>query len=154
MNKSGWGVGVGSILLGLGLGGFFDGIILHQILQWHHMLSAVKPVDTVRGLEINTLGDGLFHLGTYSFTVVGLVLLLRRLHQQQRPVPTVILIGGLLLGWGVFNLVEGLVDHHILQVHHVRPGPNQLLWDIGFLLWGAVMAVGGAVLMYKGTSTQ
>ena len=154
MNRIGWGVGAGSVLLGLGLGGFFDGIILHQILQWHHMLSAVKPVDTVRGLEINTLGDGLFHLGTYSFTVVGLVLLWRRLHQQHRPVPTVILIGGLLLGWGVFNLVEGLVDHHLLQVHHVRPGPNQLLWDIGFLLWGVVMAVGGTVLIYKGTNTQ
>jgi uncharacterized membrane protein len=53
------------------------------------MLSAVKPVDTVRGLEINTLGDGLFHLGTYSFTIVGLVLLWRRLHQQHRPVPTI-----------------------------------------------------------------
>jgi uncharacterized membrane protein len=124
MNRFGWGVGAGSVLLGLGLGGFFDGIVLHQILQWHHMLSAVKPIDTVRGLEINTLGDGLFHLGTYSLTVAGLVLLWRRLHQQHRQVPPVTLIGGLLLGWGVFNLVEGLVDHHILQIHHVRPGPN------------------------------
>ena len=74
MNRSRWSVGAGSVLLGLGLGGFFDGIILHQILQWHHMFSAVKPIDTVRGLEINTLGDGLFHLGTYSFTIAGLVL--------------------------------------------------------------------------------
>jgi uncharacterized membrane protein len=45
MNRSRWGVGAGSVLLGLGLGGFFDGIVLHQILQWHHMLSAVKPID-------------------------------------------------------------------------------------------------------------
>jgi uncharacterized membrane protein len=42
----------------------------------------------------------------------------------------------------VFNLVEGLVDHHTLQVHHIKSGPNQLLWDIGFLLWGVVMVVG------------
>jgi uncharacterized membrane protein len=61
MNRYGWGIGAGSIFLGLGLGRFFDGIVLHQILQWHHMLSAIEPVDTVRGLEINTLGDGLFH---------------------------------------------------------------------------------------------
>ena len=27
------------IVLGIGLGGFFDGIVLHQILQWHHMLT-------------------------------------------------------------------------------------------------------------------
>jgi uncharacterized membrane protein len=62
--------------------------------------------------------------------------------QQHSQVPTVTLIGGLLLGRGVFNLVEGLVDHHTLQVHHIKLGPNQLLWDIGFLLWGVVMVVG------------
>jgi uncharacterized membrane protein len=35
------------ILFGLGLGGFFDGIVLHQILQWHHMVTnAGYPPDT------------------------------------------------------------------------------------------------------------
>jgi uncharacterized membrane protein len=29
------------LLFGIGLGGFLDGIVLHQILQWHHMLSHV-----------------------------------------------------------------------------------------------------------------
>ncbi|HEV2921254.1 MAG TPA: DUF2243 domain-containing protein [Actinomycetota bacterium] len=29
-----------SLLLGIGFGGFIDGIVLHQILPWHHMLSA------------------------------------------------------------------------------------------------------------------
>ncbi|HEY8445710.1 MAG TPA: DUF2243 domain-containing protein, partial [Thermomicrobiales bacterium] len=59
------------ILLGLGLGGFFDGIVLHQILQWHHMVSSVSdyPTTTVAGLEANTLADGLFHAATYIFTV-------------------------------------------------------------------------------------
>src|SRR3712207_1919539 len=57
------------ILFGLGLGGFFDGIILHQVLQWHHMLSSAGyPPDSVRNLEINVLWDGLFHLSTYIFT--------------------------------------------------------------------------------------
>jgi uncharacterized membrane protein len=149
MDRFGGNVGAGSICLGLGLGGFFDGIVLHQILQWHHMISAIEPVNTVMGLEINTFGDGLFHLGTYIFTVVGLILLWKGVHQQSHQVRTTILIGGLLLGWGLFNLVEGLVDHHILQVHHVKPGPNRLLWDIGFLLWGAVMAVAGAMLIWR-----
>ena len=51
------------LLFGLGLGGFVDGIVLHQILQWHHIVSDVDryPVTTVAGLEINTLSDGLFH---------------------------------------------------------------------------------------------
>lgn len=33
------------ILLGVGLGGLLDGILLHQILQWHHMLTNVRPID-------------------------------------------------------------------------------------------------------------
>jgi uncharacterized membrane protein len=113
------------------------------------MISAIEPVSTVIGLGINTFGDGLFHLGTYIFTVVGLTLLWKGVHQQSHQVHTTILIGGLLLGWGLFTLVEGLVDHQILQVHHVKPGPNQLLWDIGFLLWGAAMAVAGAMLTWR-----
>jgi uncharacterized membrane protein len=28
-----------AFLMGIGLGGFIDGIVLHQILQWHHMLT-------------------------------------------------------------------------------------------------------------------
>src|SRR4051794_15960674 len=32
-------------LVGLAMGGFFDGILLHQVLQWHHLLSLVdSPV--------------------------------------------------------------------------------------------------------------
>jgi uncharacterized membrane protein len=41
------------LLFGLGLGGFFDGILLHQVLQWHHMLtSAGYPADSVQNLGV------------------------------------------------------------------------------------------------------
>jgi len=53
------------ILLGVGMGGFVDGIVLHQILQWHHMVTEPFPPDSVRNLELNTLGDGLFHAFTW-----------------------------------------------------------------------------------------
>ena len=63
----------GTVLLGLGLGGFFDGIALHQVLRWYHMFtSAGYPANTVENLELNTLGDGLFHASTYAFTLIGL----------------------------------------------------------------------------------
>lgn len=65
----------GGTLIGLGIGGFFDGIVLHQVLQWHHMVSAVYPTTTVAGLELNTLGDGFFRIGAYLFTLTGLFLL-------------------------------------------------------------------------------
>jgi uncharacterized membrane protein len=57
------------------------------------------------------------------------------------------LIGGMLVGWGLFNLVEGIVDHHLLNLHHVRPGPDEFLYDLAFLLWGALMLVGGLWLV-------
>jgi uncharacterized membrane protein len=60
------------ILFGLGLGGFFDGIVLHQVLQWHHMLSSWYPVNTIENLELNTRWDGIFHSATYLFVVAGL----------------------------------------------------------------------------------
>ena len=62
----------------MGLGGFFDGIVLHQILQWHHMAtSAGYPADSLPNLQLNTLLDGLFHVATYIFVGLGLVILWR-----------------------------------------------------------------------------
>jgi uncharacterized membrane protein len=137
-----------AILLGVGLGGFFDGIVLHQILQWHHMVSTPVPPDTLANLELNTVGDGLFHALTWIVTVVGVLLLLvaerPARHARRR------FVGGLLIGWGGFNLVEGLVDHHLLNLHHVRPGPDELAWDLAFLAWGAVMLVAGTWLARAG----
>jgi uncharacterized membrane protein len=135
------------IILGLGLGGFFDGIVLHQLLQWHHMLtSAGFPPNSVENLQINTLADGLFHALTYVLTVVGLFLLWRAYAAGERPGSLAQLAGLLLLGWGLFNVVEGLLNHYLLGIHHVRDdvtGTTQALWDLGFLLWGAAMVVIG-----------
>jgi uncharacterized membrane protein len=113
-----------------------DGIVLHQILQWHHMVSDVgeHPTTTVAGLEANTLADGLFHALTWVFVVAASM---GTLHswRQGRIAPTWPFHSGLVLtGWGLFNVVEGLVNHQLLGVHHVRDdlgGP--LSWDIGFL---------------------
>jgi uncharacterized membrane protein len=135
-----------TILLGLGLGGFFDGIVLHQVLQWHHLLSAHVAVDTVEGLQVNTLADGLFHAATWVFTVVGVVLLYRQV-RDGASIRWRGLAGGLLTGWGAFNVVEGLVNHQLLGLHHVRPGPGELLYDIGFLVVGAVFVVLGMLLL-------
>jgi uncharacterized membrane protein len=149
----------GGLLLGVGLGGFVDGIVLHQILQWHHMLTSTDsdnlglrdyPATTVAGLEVNTLWDGLFHASTWLFVAVGLGLLWRAWQQRQAPRAGRSLVGLLLAGWGVFNLVEGIVDHHLLAIHHVRPGDYELLFDLGFLALGAVLLAGGWALYRSG----
>jgi uncharacterized membrane protein len=97
------------ILFGLGLGGFFDGIVLHQVLQWHHMLtSAGYPADSVPNLEVNTLWDGLFHASTYVFVLFGLIVLWRKAHRTHVQWSGKLLVGTMLMGFGIFNLVEGL----------------------------------------------
>ena len=105
-------VSLRGLTLGLGLGGFFDGIVLHQLLQWHHMLSSAE-------------------------------------------LPARLLAGGLLVGWGPFNLTEGLIDPFILRVHHVNGTVPPSLWiygDVGFLVWGAAMPVGVWTLLRPGAS--
>ena len=52
--------------MGIGLGGFFDGILFHQLLQIHNMLSAKYPNTSIANLEINMFWDGLFHALTLS----------------------------------------------------------------------------------------
>jgi uncharacterized membrane protein len=110
------------------------------------MISTPAPPDTVENLELNTLGDGLFHAATWVVTVTGVFVLLVSDGARHEEGALTRFIGGLLVGWGLFNVVEGLVDHHLLDLHHVRPGPDQAVYDIGFLLWGAGMFVIGWVL--------
>lgn len=150
------------IILGVGLGGFVDGILLHQLLQWHHMLTSAAtarihvgsyPDDTVHGLKINTVWDGLFHTFTWLAVLAGLALLYTRLtHSRGRVWTSRALWGWVLVGWGLFNLVEGIIDHQILGIHHVRSGEHQTLWDLGFLLLGLVLVVGGWLLQRTATS--
>jgi uncharacterized membrane protein len=136
------------LLLGVGLGGLFDGVVLHQVLQWHHLLSSAGccPATTLRGLERNTLADGLFHVATLVFLLAGMVMLWARIRRGDLPWSGRRLVGLGLQGWGLFNLVEGLVDHQILGIHHVRPGPDRFAYDMAFLVFGAALVLAGRLL--------
>lgn len=142
------------ILLGIGFGGFFDGILLHQILQWHHMLTSTgdHPATTVAGLEDNTLADGLFHALTFIAALAGLALLWNAVHRGA-VLAGRHLVGLMLTGWGMFNLVEGVIDHQILTIHHVNPD-NVVLWDTSFLVLGAGLLVGGVALARSGARAE
>jgi uncharacterized membrane protein len=144
---------VSGLLYGLGFGGFVDGIVLHQVLQWHHMVSSTRdaPMTTVSGLELNTLADGLFHLATFALTAAGMVTTLVAWRQGRIAPSWSFHLGLLLVGWGLFNLVEGVVNHQLLGVHHVRDdlgGP--LSWDVGFLLSGVLLVAIGWALHRRG----
>lgn len=145
------------LLLGIGLGGFFDGIVLHQVLQWHHMVSHVDRYDptTVSGLEANTLADGLFHAATYMFVIAGLWCLWKYAERSGTRWSTLAFSGLLLMGFGTFNVVEGSINHFILGVHHVREeSDHRLAWDIGFLVWGLAMLGGGWAVFRRGSRAE
>jgi uncharacterized membrane protein len=133
-------------LLGMGLGGFVDGILLHQILQVHGMLTARLPKDSVAAVEINMFWDGIFHAFTWLLTVLGVALLFRAARRDPDP-STRTFVGALLLGYGAFNTVEGFVDHYVLHLHHVveRLGPS--MWDVVFLASGLLMMAIGTALV-------
>jgi uncharacterized membrane protein len=148
-----------ALLFGIGLGGFFDGIVLHQLLQWHHLVSheGSYPVTTVAGLEVNTFWDGMFHVLTYIAVVAGLALLWRAGRYPHSPWSTRLFAGVMLMGWGAFNLVEGTINHHLLDIHHVNETVAErfwVWWDLGFLGWGAAMLIGGWALACRGQAEQ
>ncbi len=145
------------LLYGLGLGGFIDGIVLHQVLQWHHMVSHVDdyPTTTVAGLEANTLADGFFHLATWVLVLAASVLTLKAWREGRIAPSWSFHFGLVLAGWGVFNLVEGVVDHQLLGVHHVRDDLGApLAWDLGFLALGALLVLGGWLLHRRGAEAR
>jgi uncharacterized membrane protein len=141
------------LLLGLGLGGFLDGIVLHQILQWHHMLTSTAghPMTTLAGLETNTLADGFFHLATWVFVAAAMLMTVTAWQRGELAPPWRSHFGMLLAGWGAFNVVEGLVDHQILGIHHVRDDLGAPLgWDLAFLALGMLLIVVGLALAKSG----
>lgn len=138
-----------AVTIGFGLGAFFDGIVLHQLLGWHHLLSSRPGFD----MRANEIADGAFHAVAWLLVLAGVGWLYARLRQPpvagawprlgSGPRPWRALIGSLLMGWGLFNVIEGLIDHQLLGLHHVRTGPHQLGWDLGFLALSALMAGAG-----------
>lgn len=139
------------VIMGAGLGGFVDGIALHQIAQWHNMLSAQIPVNDLVSAKVNMLWDGIFHAAVWVLTVAGLAVLWRVGRRADVPWSGKAFAGSLLAGWGLFNVVEGIIDHQILGLHHVNEySPNQLAWDIGFLVFGALLLAAGWALIRAG----
>jgi uncharacterized membrane protein len=137
----------GALLVGVGLGGFLDGIVLHQIAHWHQMLSAKLPPETMQAMRQNMTADGWFHLVTWAITLAGIFVLWSGI-RGPGPLPsTRSLVGYMLVGWGGFNVLEGIVDHHLLELHHVRDLPTHVaFYDWAFLILSATLVLLGIAL--------
>ena len=126
------------LALGFALGGFFDGILLHQILQWHHLLSAVEGA-AFADLRVQVLADGLFHALMYVVAAIGLWLLWRARGAFAARGADRRVAAWALIGFGAWHIIDGVLSHWILGIHRIRMDvENQLFWDI---LWIAVFGV-------------
>lgn len=55
------------------------------------------------------------------------------------PIPSLkAFVGAMIFGWGLFNLVEGIIDHQLLAIHYVRQVPNYTVYNLTFLVIGGV----------------
>ncbi len=138
----GWGMVVGAAL-----GGFFDGILLHQILQWHHLLSLVPGIDDLR---TQILWDGYFHALMYGIAVVGLWGLWRA-QRAGKGGSGRELGAALLFGCGVWNVLDVVLFHWIMGIHRIRvDSANPLFWDVLWLvLFGLVPLAAGWLLLRR-----
>jgi uncharacterized membrane protein len=134
----------------MGFGGLADGIILHQILGWHHLVcySAHCQPTSIRQLQLENTQDGYFHLALWLVLLAGTAMVFGAARQGGQTGKGSALFGSMLAGCGLFNFFEGIVDHQSLGIHHVLPGsPHQLLYDMLFLANGVLFFMVGAWLI-------
>lgn len=125
-------LGLWAGLAGFGLGAIFDGIVLHRLLQWHHVSGhSVRSVDGIRW-------DGVLDAASVLLLLTGLTGLW---HRRQRLVMVSgrCITGLLLIGFGLWHLFDGVVLHLIVQLHRIRPMAEMpLVWD---LLWLVIFGI-------------
>lgn len=138
-----------AFVLGFALGGLFDGILLHQILQWHHLLSGLDVGD--RDLRFLIMADGIFHAVTYVLVLVGLAGLWRYRAGLVVAGSTRLLAGALLIGFGTWHLLDGVLSHWVLGLHRIRMDSDHplfwdLVWAVGF---GLVPLLAGLAIIRR-----
>lgn len=89
-------------------------------------------------MQRNMVWDRLFHAFVWLVTLLGVFLLWSAAYHQETMPALGAFIGQLLFGWGLFNLVEGIIDHQILGVHYVRQVPNYTVYNLTFLALSGV----------------
>ncbi|QJQ95725.1 MULTISPECIES: DUF2243 domain-containing protein [Halomonadaceae] len=142
-------------LLGFSLAGFFDGILLHQILQWHHLLLGLEGA-FFADMRVQILADGLFHAVMYVLAIIGLWLLWRSRDRFARPGADRRLLANALLGFGLWHVIDAFVFHWALGFHRIRMAADNLLfWDLLWLgLFGGLPLIAGWLLRRGGSGGE
>jgi uncharacterized membrane protein len=113
-------------------------------------VSEYESTDKKAGLETNTLWDGVFHASAWVVTLVGAAILLWRSRRAPVELPLRAFIGLLLIGWGLFHVVDQVVFHLVLGAHHIRQVENYEVYDWSFFALGLAFAAVGWLLVRSG----
>jgi uncharacterized membrane protein len=125
------------VLVGIGVAGFVDETVFHQLLHWHHFYDRSTPT---AGL----VSDGLFHAASWVCIVGGLFLYAdirrRRTYWHTR------FLAGFCIGLGGFQLYDGTIQHKLLRLHQIRYHVSIVPYDLAWNILAAVVLVLGVAL--------
>jgi uncharacterized membrane protein len=134
------------VLIGVGLGAWLDVIVFHDLLQWHHLISGPVSMRTLHGLQRNVRADGIFLACSWAVVAAG-VALLWRAARARADVPVAAASAGLvLLGWGLFNVLDEALFHLALGLHHIRQGHSHVGYDAPYGAVALIQVLAGASL--------
>lgn len=139
----------GGIVVGIACGALFETSVLIQALGWHQVVSGWYPMASGENLNINRISNGVAQLVAYVLLAVGLFMLLRSSHRYDRW-SAACLSGAISIGWGGFNLIESILAHEVLGMHHVNElvsADERFIWDMIMLGSGAAALGTGIVLV-------
>lgn len=142
-----------SATMGAGVGGILDITVFHQIFQSHQSLSNKIGNETIEQIRSNLLWDGYFQLLSLILIFVGTLALWKACENPYSPRSSKTFYGGILLGWGVFITMEGIINHILLELHHVIENINDdhmLIWDVLYILLGVSIGWAGKILIGQG----
>lgn len=137
-----------ALVLGMGTGGLLDGIFFHQIVQWHGVLSNQIEASEYVGKSINQFWDGIYQLFCSLTVLTGLILLWRLVRRNDISTSGRLMSGGFLAGWGMFNLLGGVMNQFHFEQHNlIEFSANHALGNYIYLVFSLFLLVPGILLI-------
>lgn len=133
------------ILFGLGLVGFLDETVFHQLLHWHHFYDKSTT-------DIGLVSDGLFHAFSW-FATIGSSFMMAALHRQKAWRAS-LWWSGVLLGGGAFQLYDGIIQHKLMRLHQIRYVDNVYIYDWIWNIIASAMIIAGILLFKRAGRTS
>jgi uncharacterized membrane protein len=130
---------IAGVLMGVGVAAFIDETVFHQLLHWHHFYDKSTS-------DVGLVSDGIFHAGGWLAMVVGLFLF-ADLQRRKVTVPKRVWAGAL-MGWGGFQVYDGLIQHKVLGLHQIRYNVDLTPYDLIWNVTGGLGLVIGIALLF------